>query len=382
MKKKLTAAILIAAEALSLCGCGGMFDKEYVAVSYYEVPVIEEPEEKKITVKDFSGLKEAVLDLVAKGEADGVIRFNKAYNGDCSEDIGTACWDILSQEALCAYYVENIDYELNEGSDLLEAHVHISYAGYGREPGEVIQLKYTSGIEDHIKRAFTEGKTRIAVLINRSSYTAETMEILVGRIYRKYPGLAPQEPKINVNMFSGNGIQRLYEININYGMSSEELKQKQEQLSQLDPFSDKDIDLMGEGERALLACRYLKENCWYTEDSQFNNVYSALKQGIANSEGLAFAYAELCRELNLECYIVYGQREWKDYCWNIVRIDDEYYHVDMGKCLQNGYENSVLLRDENIWESYRWDLSSYPECDGKLSIKDFPEEPEKNLEKN
>ena len=382
MKKKLTAAILIAAEALSLCGCGSVFDKEYLAVSDYIAPVNEDIQEEKISVSDYESLKDAILELVAEGETDGLIRFAGSYKGNYGDDMANACWEIRSQDALCAYYVENIEYSLDESSDFAEADVHIQYVGYGREAGEVIQLKYTTGLEDHIKTAFTEGKTRLAVLINRSSYTAEGMEILIGRIYRKFPGVAPKEPKISVNMFSGNGIQRLYEININYGMSPEELKQKQTELSELDPFSDRDIDLMDEGEKAMLASKYLKDNCWYTEDSEYNTVYSALKNGIANDEGLAFAYAELCRELNLECYIVDGQRQWLDYCWNIVRINGDYYHFDIAQCLQNGFESSVLLRDENIWEIYRWDLSSYPQCKGNLSISDFPAEDKKNLPEN
>ena len=382
MKKKLTAAILISAELFLLCGCGSMFNKEYLAVSDYIPPVIEEPEEEKITVKNFEGLKKAILKLVAEGSEDGLIIFDSNYIGNQQDDMVNAVWEIRSKDALCAYYVENISYALNETEPPYEASVHISYVGYGRETGEVIQLKYSTGIEDHIKTAFSEGKTRIAVLINRSSYTPEEMENLVVRIYRKYPGLAPQEPKISVNMFSGNGVQRLYEINFNYGMGEVELSLKQQQLRDLDPFGDRDIDLMTEDSKALLACKYLKDNCWLSSDSQHNNVYSALIKGIADSEGLAFGYAELCRELNLECHMVYGQRDWNDYCWNIVRINGEYYHIDMGKCLSEGFENSVLLKDENIWESYRWDLSSYPGCKGSLKISDYLEKNSDKLENN
>ncbi len=373
MKKKLTAIICLASFAVSLCACGSVFDKEYVAVSDYIPAVAEERSGEKIIVSNFDGLKSAISQLVADGKTEGLIGFDSAYKGDYGEDMDNACWEIRTQDALCAYYVENISYELTKIVNSYEALVRVSYVDVGREAGDVIKLKYSTGIEEHIKDAFSEGKTKLPVLINRSYYTAEAMERLVGDVYMKNPGLAPTAPKVNVNMFSGNGIQRLYEINISYGMNSAELKAKQEQLNDVKPFADMEEELTGisEGERAVTAYEYLKNRCRYGTEGQNNSIYSALILGVADSEGLAYAYSELCRQLDVECIVVHGQNNWQDYCWNIVEVDGDHYHVDMAKALTEGPEEAVLLRDENMWENHRWDLSSYPACAGQLSYSDF-----------
>lgn len=373
MLKKLTAIVCLASLTVSLCACGSVFDKEYVAVSDYIPPASEELTGEKIKVSNYDGLKSEISKLVSDGKCEGLISFDRKYKGDPSSDMDSACWEIKTQDALCAYYVENISYELTKVLQNYEAVVRISYVDVGREAGEVIKLKYSTGIEEHIKKAFSEGKTKLPVLINRSSYTAEDMERLVSDVYMKNPGLVPTAPKVSVNMFSGNGVQRLYEINISYGMNSEELKSKQEQLNAVKPFAGMEEQLpnISKGERAVLACEYLFNKCRYSSEGQNNNIYSALISGIADSEGLSYAYAELCRQLELDCVVVFGQNNWQDYCWNIVEIDGNYYHVDMAKALTNGLDGAVLLRDENMWETHRWDLSSYPACKGQLKYTDF-----------
>ena len=43
------------------------------------------------------------------------------------------------------------------------------------------------------------------------------------------------------------------------------------------------------------------------------------------------------------------------------------YHVDVSVCAEQGMESGFLLPDETMWGHYRWDISSYPPCRGKLS---------------
>ena len=108
------------------------------------------------------------------------------------------------------------------------------------------------------------------------------------------------------------------------------------------------------------------DNCGISDSSSDNTAYAALVNRRANSEGIAFAYVELCRQLGLECNIVYGQLFWEDYCWNIVKVDGNYYHVDATECIRSGLESGFLKNDESFWGNYRWDVASYPKCVGDL----------------
>lgn len=369
MKKRLAAAAALLLAAAVLCGCGSVFDKEYVQIEDYVSAVQENDQSgERVTVHNFSGLKQAIRTLVSNGEREGSIVFDAAYDGDTTEDMASACWQVRTQDALCAYCVDNIAYDLSKIVTYYEARVYISYAGTGEEAENIIKLPYSTGLERLIKSALDEGQTRVVVLINRSSLSAEDMEGTAARVYRENPATAPKAPSVSVNMYSGTNMQRLYEINLRYGMPAEELASKKQQMDAVRPFTELKTDEMDEAERALAAYEYLTAHFTVTSEGQGGNIYSALVEHSSDSEGAALAYVELCRQLSIDCQIVYGQRDWQDHCWNIVRINGDYYHVDAGLA-EADPETSFMKPDQSFWESYRWDVASYPACTGTLSYE-------------
>ena len=388
MRKRLASLALVAAAVLMLSGCAA-FNKDYVSVKDY-VPSQQEPStsDGKINVRNYSALRQALLTLAYAGETEGSIVFDAAYDGDVTEDMASACWAVRTQDALCAYCVENIAYELNRIVTISEASVYISYSERSVSPEEIKHLAFSSEAEDEIQQALESGERRIALLVGRSGYTADDMSSAAIKTYRANPTIVPKEPRITVNIYSGNGSQRLYEMNFNYGMTQEELEEHREQLQNLSLFEDEAIDTLSEADRAYMACMYLMENCTLTDSSSLNNAYAALVDREADSEGVAFAYVELCRQLGLECQIVYGQRDWQEHCWNIVKVDDSYYHVDTARAMEGDLRGAFLLSDERAWGSYRWDVAAYPRCTGELRYdfddtiqnpEEEPDEPEEFL---
>lgn len=371
MMKRLGAlAALLLAMGL-LCGCG-LLNNEYVSVKDYTPSVQEESStDGKVTVKNFSALKQALLKMAYAGKTEGTIVFDAAYDGDTTADMASACWQVRTQDALCAYCVENMAYEINKIVTINEASVYISYSDVSEAAGDIRHLAFSSGIDDIIREAFSEGEKKLVVLISRSSYSAEDMAAAVTRVYREDPALVPKEPLASVNMYSGMGAQRLYEISINYGMTSEELDARTAQLQAVDAFAELDTSGMSEAELAYAACEYLMEHCAVSDDRSDNTAYAALVGGRADSEGAALAYIVLCRELGIDCRIVYGQEDWTEHCWNIVRIDGSYYHVDITAAIEDGAEAGFLMNDEMAWGRYRWDVSSYPKCSGELRCGDL-----------
>ncbi len=377
MKKRILSVMLIAALTLSLCGCGGMFEKEYVAVEDYVPTYQQEPTtDEKVVVKGFVSLKQAILKCVTEGRTEGNIVFDSDYPGDPSEDMASACWQIRTQNPLCAYCVDNISYEIMHIVAYDEAVVRISYADFGGTVSDIVQLSFGTGIDDLILEAMTQGRHRLELYILNSSYTAERMENIVSGVYHDNPICAPKEPKASVSVYSGTGTQHLYVIEFDYGMSDDELDVCRETLSQLDVFAGVEIDTLDEGQAALAACSYLASNCSLSDVAQDNSAYSALVNHRGNSEGLALAYVELCRELGLKCEIVYGQKDWESHCWNIVSVMGSNYHVDLTECIRLGIESGFLMDDQEMWVSYRWDISSYPSCSGELSYEEVAGLPE------
>ena len=374
MKKKLLCFIAAAAAALQLCACS-VLDKEYVSVHDY-IPSEQEQNITggRLTVHSASAVKLALLSLAYEGRTEGSIVFDSSYEGDAAEDMENACWAVRTEDALCAYCVENISYEFNKIVTINEANIKISYSKVTASPKQIVHLGFSSEAESAILNAMQKGSRSVTLLVGRSGFSAEDMAAQVVKAYRDNPTVVPKKPEAIVNVFSGAGTQRLYEIQIDYGVTALELARCRKQLELFKPFADLDRPNASEVERAYVACRFLVENCRILEDGSTNgadSAYNALIERKAGSEGLAFGYMELCRQLDVDCRIVYGQHDWKEHCWNIVRIDDSYYHVDITQCAKGGPALGFMQNDETFWGMYRWDVAAYPKCKGNNSFFDF-----------
>ena len=366
MKKQLPILLLICILMLSACG---LFDSSYVVESDYALPAGKENDaEDALSVSNLPELREAVRTIVARGAESQSILFDSNYNGTPAEDLASAIWQVRTEDALCAYCVENISYELTQIVSYSEAKITVSYSPRALAVDEIVSMSYATPLNDTLSEAIALGKNRIAVLISRSTISAEDMEARVSDVYRRHPGLAPQEPGVTVTMFSGSGTQRLYEIMLNTGMSQDEFIERKAELDQVALMVDEDA---GEYQRALSAAEYLMER--YDPGSP-ETVYDALVVGHSGPEGIALAYVELCRRLNLDCRIVYGQRDWQDYCWNIIRINGNYYHADLCVAPEIGF----LKSDTSFWGNYRWTTSAYPKCSSEAQFDEM-EAPEEDL---
>lgn len=366
--KKLLPVFIIISILLSACG---MFDSSYVVESDYALPAGKENDTgDSLSVSNLSELREAVRIIVAQGGESNSILFESNYNGTPTEDLAAAIWQVRTEDALCAYCVENISYELAQIVSYTEAKITVTYSPRALSVEEITSMPYATPLNETLSDALSQGKERIAVLINRSTISAEDMQTRVSDVYRRHPGLAPREPETTVTMFSGSGTQRLYEIILSSGLSTEEFTERKEKMDAIELPVEEDA---GEFERALAAADYLLD-CYDPEAA--DTVYDALIVGKASPEGVALAYVELCRRLNLDCRIVYGQKDWQDYCWNIVRVDGNYYHADLCVSPDKGF----LKSDSSFWGSYRWTTSAYPKCSEEAHFEDAEEQPEEQTE--
>lgn len=371
MKRRLTALLLLAAAAFSLCGCSRVFDTEYVSETDYEPAVNAAPaEEDDATVASFDELREVLRDMVAEGDVSRILHFDPAYEGDVSADLASACWQIRTQDALCAYCVENISYELSKIVNRYEALLSVSYSKAAEDRESIVQLPYAADAGEVLREAMEEGRRSLVLLIGRSSYTAEGMGDFALEVYHESPTITPREPAVHVSMTSGADTQRLYVFELDYGLPETERAAQRDAMAALELFPGMDVSGLSEAERALLACCALIVRSRCSEDARKSSVYDALIGCEADCHGLALAYVEYCRRLGLACELVRGQRGGEDYSWNIVEIGGEHYHVDTAACARQGIAAGFLLDDESAWGAYRWDYFAYPHCTGPLHSAD------------
>ena len=372
--KKFATVLAAALLCLLLAGCGSVFEKEYVSVTDYVPPVqAESGGGERVTVRNMAELKKAIIAMVYDGAADGSIAFDPNYDGNAPEDMESACWQVRTQDALCAYCVRDLNYELEKIVNYYESTIRIDYTSYAADLSSILRLPYSVGLKDILSAAMEENRPRVTLLIDTSSTTTENVRSMVQELYRTNPTICVREPMMTVYMYSGAGRQRLYEINFRYGMAEDELIRCKSQLKNLDVVSNLGAEGLDEAHRALAACRYLTDNCSLSDTAQ-GSCYDALIRCESNSEGLALAYVEMCHQMGIDCRIVYGQLGGEDHCWNIVTLDGNHYHVDVSRCYEGRFQDGFLLNDENMWNDYRWNISTYPACAGELSYAQLAEE--------
>ena len=156
--------------ALLLTGCAG-FEKEYVAVTDYTLPERDESAPGNLVrVSDVQQLREAIRLFVRQGGGEGRQRVvcPSGYRGTPAEDIASAIWQVRTEDALCAYCVENISYDLTKIVNYTEARLNIRYSDAVCAPAEVQRLSYSSGMAELLRQMLENGERRRTVLISRS----------------------------------------------------------------------------------------------------------------------------------------------------------------------------------------------------------------------
>ena len=132
-------------------------------------------------------------------------------------------------------------------------------------------------------------------------------------------------------------------------------------------------DSMSEYERELYIHDRLAEIITYANGDNAHNAYGALVEGKAVCEGYAEALQYLLQRAGIQSFIALGSsinpatNAYEGHAWNYVRIDGEYYHVDLtwddqGENLFHTYFNQTdaVIRENHMVSEVSYTL---PTCD-------------------
>ncbi len=127
---------------------------------------------------------------------------------------------------------------------------------------------------------------------------------------------------------------------------------------------------------ALLAHDALINRCVYSEagytHTENHSAYGALCNRSAVCEGYAEAYQLLMDIAGVECIYVTGEAN-EPHAWNLLRIDDAYYHVDTtwddplsDDQVQRLLHDYFLVSDAQMAKTHTWKRSTYPTADAAV----------------
>lgn len=148
--------------------------------------------------------------------------------------------------------------------------------------------------------------------------------------------------------------------------------------------------------RVFLALSYIQQNCNYDDEAaaviqanpeaKLDNPhvlypYGVICRGEGICEGISAAFKMFMDYCGVECLIVSGDVDGEGHKWNLVKLDEMYYHVDPSAGISgNGvYVGGFLKTDRDMAKAnYVWDTDAYPSCLGRrynyYSVEDYIED--------
>lgn len=376
MKRTLAAILVLAALAAPLSGCASIFDQEYLTIQdYAESTTTPQQTEGSVAVENYLELKLAINKLVTAHEERGSLDFS-GYDGEnIRDDLASACNDVRSETALAAYAVDYISYDLDRLVSYYEAEVFIYYLHTQEELDSIVSVSTVSGLYDAICKALGEMSTELVVMVNASGAGEAEVIDYATEAYFADPLSCVNRPQAEVTMYTGGGLQRIYEINLDYGASSPTLKSRKEILTgDLEDLAAR-VTAQGSAYRALQAATVIMESC--RSDAEAGSTFwDAVHLGSSNSEGMALAFKALCDMVGVECLVVSGRLDRAEHYWNIITVDGASYHVDVSAAAELGLAGTFLISDSDMWGHYWWDNEKYPQCEGGLSYSALIDEPD------
>jgi len=165
---------------------------------------------------------------------------------------------------------------------------------------------------------------------------------------------------------------------------------------------------MTEYEKELVIHDYLVTNIKYDKENFINDTlpdethtsFGALVNGVAVCDGYARSFQILLNAVGIECSMVVGDfdslngalasvrsngEKWR-HAWNIVKINNVYYHVDVTaddplsddgtELLDHNYFN---ISDKQMGSDHMWDREAYPQCTEDSRLFDLLARERKNF---
>lgn len=175
-------------------------------------------------------------------------------------------------------------------------------------------------------------------------YTTTTMQTTGNRI------------AINIEFGYFDGSYRINEVK----------KMKSEVLNKAkDIVHDLGLANMTEYERVYAVNEYLCNNCVYPDKEPYSSesytTYGALIQQSAVCEGYARSAQLLFMLCNIDSYFVTGDTPEGGHAWNLVKVDGQYYQLDITwNDVEFGKNMYFLVTDQTMKKSRVWDYSRYP----------------------
>ncbi|MCD7801730.1 MAG: hypothetical protein LUH09_02280 [Clostridiales bacterium] len=359
MKRRVAALLLALCLLPALSGCESLLERDYRSVSRHISQTSDTEDTSALRAESYSDLVNSVQFFVSMGETEGVVHLYQ-YSGDVEQDVEDACQEVLEQDPLGAWALEDITWTSSRIVSYYECVFTFTYRHTVSEIASIQSVVGSNAIRDALGGAISNYDSSLVLQV--SSYYAQK-ELLLGLVQEAYcslPGYAQGYPDVSISVYpqESTGTQQIVEISFTWSDSQETLQARAEAIASAAATLVGTDPAQGEVGYWLLYSR-LADGLSYSADSGRASVYTALVTGRTNSEGVALAFQYLCDQAGLTSLTVQGTLDGSPHWWNLVEIDDVWRHVDV---TAGDSQEDFLRSDSQVSDRYTWNTEQYPAC--------------------
>jgi len=364
VKRKVIALLVAFAVCLNMSGCIALFSDTYHSETQFSSGEALEFDPNVEVVRNYAELRRYVFGLVNNHVEFSEVLFS-GYAGNAVSDIASVCNAVKTESAYGAYCVDYVAYDMTQIVSSYEASITISYKYTAEELETLMTTSNHDSLSEIMAQELESETDRVVVKVNNGTSDSAAVLELMDQIMRNHPLAISYYPGFSVKIYSSNSSQRIYEMSITYDEAIDNVKR----LDEMNTVLTRTVQLIESQDSAQKIAAAAVAFAALSDVSNIggDTAYAALVEGLANSEGAACAFKALCDKLEIECMVVSGRMGKNEHYWNIVKVDNDYYHVDVSVMEESGAKNALFLRDADKQVDCWWDQSEYPDCDGKLT---------------
>lgn len=356
MKK--TAILLFSlAICLVLAGCDSLLSGSYISVNPY-TPEAPNQQSSVITASSYTHLYHALKSFGENGTEQAVIVIQEYDDNRLDSDFQRAVESLRKTSPIFSYAVNTVEYELGTSGGARAMALTFTYIHNRTEIMKIQRVATMDNGMELIYGALDSCGPGLVMLVD--SFEDLDFQQLAADYAEKYPEIVMEVPQLAVNVFPENGVRRVVEINFLYQHSRESLRAMQNVVQPV--FYAAGLSVIEDADTLVKYSQlfsFLMERYDYKIETSLTPAYSLLRHGVGDLKAFATVYAGMCRKAELACQVVTGTRDGKSWCWNIIRVEDMYYHVDLTR---SSAEGQLRLMTDAQMNGYVWDYSAHPPC--------------------
>ncbi|WP_428817630.1 transglutaminase domain-containing protein [Clostridium butyricum] len=209
--------------------------------------------------------------------------------------------------------------------------------------------------EDKIKFVFKGDKDNFVLNLKSSLKEAYSQD---DYLERSWTQIKPEAYNIN------EGIETT--LNIKYLCSKEQENYIDKELMNI---TDNIInDDMSDFDKVKAINNYIINRYEYDYDLKSVSVYSSLTTSKAVCQGYSMTAYKMFNNAGIENRIVIGTARGISHSWNVVKIDEKWYQIDITNNDSENINKYFLVNDQFLIDNdYIWDRNMYPSCDERYS---------------